>query len=176
VDELLTITDLLLLQNRLPHQLSGGQKQRVALARALARKPKLLLLDEPLSAVDTKFRLQLQRHLSHLLSCLDVTTMMVSHDVGEVFSLSQRVLRLDQGRIVEAGTPKEIFFKQRVTGHLNLRGQVLAMKSEDGKHIISLLIADEIVDVIASPEAIKKAQVGDMVSLATNTFNSIALD
>ncbi len=171
VDELLGLTGLTALQNRLPGMLSGGQKQRVALARALARKPALLLLDEPLSALDAELRSQLQDDLALVHRRFGLTTLLVSHDVGEVFKLSQRVLRLEQGQITQSGTPAEIFLQQRVAGKLNLRAQVLAIRREEVVYILSLLLGQDIIDVIATDDEIDGMRVGDIVSVSAKAFS-----
>lgn len=91
-----------------PGALSGGERQRVALARALARRPRALLLDEPLSALDARTRAAATRELSTLLAELDVPTLLVSHDFGEAALLADRVAVIDAGRVVQAGTPAEL--------------------------------------------------------------------
>lgn len=171
VDELLGISGLAPLQQRVPATLSGGQKQRVALARALARKPKLLLLDEPLSALDAAMRTQLQDDLLQMHQRFGLTTLLVSHDIGEVFKLSQRVLQLDGGRIVQSGTPAETFLSQRLRGRLTLHAQVLGVRHEEVVHIVSLLIGQEIVDVIASDDEVEGLRDGDVVSISAKAFS-----
>jgi molybdate transport system ATP-binding protein len=173
VDELLELTGLAALAHRLPATLSGGQKQRVSLARAIARKPALLLLDEPLSALDAQLRGQLQDDLALLHQRYGVTTLLVSHDVGEVFKLSQRVLRLEAGRIVQSGTPAEVFLQQRLAGKLSLRAQVLAIRREEVIHIISLLIGQDIVEVIASDNEVRGLRQGDIVSVSVKAFSPV---
>jgi len=171
VDELLALAGLSALQHRLPATLSGGQKQRVALARALARKPKLLLLDEPLSALDAAMRAQLQDDLLQLHQRFGLTTLLVTHDIGEVFKLAQRVLQLDGGRIVQAGTPAETFLSRRLRGRLNVHAQVLAIRREEVVHVVSLLIGQEIVDVIASDDEVEGLCEGDVVSISAKAFS-----
>lgn len=173
VDELLQLTGLDALRERLPATLSGGQKQRVALARALARKPELLLLDEPLSALDAESRGQLQGDLALMHRRFGLTTLLVSHEIGEIFRLSQRVLRLEQGRIVQSGTPADIFLNRRASGKINLRAQVLAMRREEVICIVSLALGQDIVEVIATDDEIKGMQVGDFVSLSAKAFGSL---
>ncbi|MCV6598609.1 MAG: putative 2-aminoethylphosphonate ABC transporter ATP-binding protein [Mangrovicoccus sp.] len=92
-----------------PSQLSGGQQQRVALARALATEPNLLLLDEPLSALDAKVRVHLRRQLKELQQTLGLTTIMVTHDQDEALNLADRIVVLSQGRIEQVGTPIEVY-------------------------------------------------------------------
>lgn len=109
---LLKMTDLLDLKNRYPHQLSGGQKQRVALARALMKRPKLLLLDEPLSALDAAMRSFLQTKIKELHDEFGTTTIMVSHDISEIYRLASRIIEIERGKIV-ADTPKEALLDRR---------------------------------------------------------------
>lgn len=98
---------------RKPGQLSGGQRQRVALARALVNKPKVLLLDEPLGALDLKLREQMQEELKSLQRSLGITFVFVTHDQGEALSMADRVAVFNDGKIVQAGTPHEIYNKPR---------------------------------------------------------------
>lgn len=170
VDELLELTGLSALASRHPGQLSGGQKQRVALARAVARKPQLLLLDEPLSALDMELRGELQDELSALHRRLGLTTVMVSHDLGEVFKLAQHVLQIDAGRLVAAGTPAEVFLKNRLSGQLNLHAQVLAVRREEVLHIVTLLLGTDILEVIASDEEAQALGPGDEVEFSARAM------
>jgi putative spermidine/putrescine transport system ATP-binding protein len=98
---------------RKPGQLSGGQRQRVALARALVNKPKVLLLDEPLGALDLKLREQMQEELKSLQRSLGITFVFVTHDQGEALSMADRVAVFNDGKIVQAGTPHEIYNRPR---------------------------------------------------------------
>jgi putrescine transport system ATP-binding protein len=95
--------------NRKPHQLSGGQRQRVALARALIRRPKVLLLDEPLSALDKKLRERTQFELMDLQYQVGTTFIVVTHDQDEAMALASRIAVMDRGRVVQVGTPSEIY-------------------------------------------------------------------
>ncbi len=107
--QLLTMVNLDGMQNRFPHQLSGGQQQRVALARALAIEPEVLLLDEPLSALDAKIRLKLRQDIRALQQELGITTIYVTHDQEEALSLSDRIVVMREGRIEQIGTPAAIY-------------------------------------------------------------------
>ncbi|MDX6439542.1 MAG: putative spermidine/putrescine transport system ATP-binding protein [Gaiellaceae bacterium] len=109
VAELLELVGLAHAGDRYPHQLSGGMQQRVALARALAIEPRVLLLDEPLSALDAKVRVQLREEIRRIQSRLGITTIYVTHDQEEALSISDRVAVLSQGRIEQVGTPSEIY-------------------------------------------------------------------
>jgi len=107
--ELLDLVGLAHAADRYPHQLSGGMQQRVALARALAIEPSLLLLDEPLSALDAKVRVQLREEIRRIQTRLGITTIYVTHDQEEALSISDRVAVLSQGKIEQIGTPSEIY-------------------------------------------------------------------
>jgi molybdate transport system ATP-binding protein len=120
VDKLMDLFDLGILKNQHPAKLSGGQKQRVALARALAAKPNVLLLDEPLSALDFDMRLSLQYEIKKAHDLLNTVTLMVSHDLQEVFQLASSVIMLKNGMVINEGKPADVFsektycFQQRV--------------------------------------------------------------
>jgi len=112
IHELLDLVDLdVSMASRRPHQLSGGQQQRVALARALARKPKLMLLDEPFSALDAGLREHMRRAVARVLSEANITTVLVTHDQNEALSFADQVAVLRDGRLVQAGTPQELYFR-----------------------------------------------------------------
>src|SRR5205085_8797780 len=126
VAELLSLVKLPELPSRLPGQLSGGQQQRVALARALAVDPALILLDEPLSALDAKVRAELRRELRDLQRRLAIPTLMVTHDQEEAMALADRIACMNRGRIEQVGTPHELYLRPRTRfvadfmGHSNL--------------------------------------------------------
>jgi putative spermidine/putrescine transport system ATP-binding protein len=109
VGELLSLIHLPDKGDRYPYQLSGGQQQRVALARALAFEPKVLLLDEPLSALDAKIRVALRHEIREIQRSLGITTVYVTHDQEEALELSDRVVVMSEGRIEQLGTPFEIY-------------------------------------------------------------------
>ncbi len=109
VEDALALVKLTGLENRRPRELSGGQQQRVALARALVIRPKVLLLDEPFSALDKNLRASMQVELKEIQRKLDVTTIFVTHDQSEALSLSDRIAVMSEGRIRQCGTPEEIY-------------------------------------------------------------------
>lgn len=132
VKEMLALIKLEALGQRYPFQLSGGQQQRVALARALAVKPKLLLLDEPLSALDAKIRVSLREEIRAIQRKLQITTIFVTHDQEEALSMSDRIVVMHQGKADQLGTPFEIYnqpktrFVASFVGTINvLEGKVL---------------------------------------------------
>jgi iron(III) transport system ATP-binding protein len=111
VAELLDLVQLKHLAGRYPFELSGGQQQRVALARAVAVDPKLLLLDEPLSALDAKVRLELRAELRDLQQRLGILTLMVTHDQEEALSLADRIVCMQAGRVAQIGTPDDLYYR-----------------------------------------------------------------
>jgi spermidine/putrescine transport system ATP-binding protein len=110
VDEAIALVEMTDYKTRLPHQLSGGQRQRIALARALVGRPKVLLLDEPLGALDLRLRQQMQHVLTSLQEQLGITFVYVTHDQGEALSMSDRVAIMNHGRIEQIGTPEDLYY------------------------------------------------------------------
>ena len=137
VDDMLRLVQLQDFAKRKPHQLSGGQQQRVALARSLAKKPQLLLLDEPLGALDKKLREQTQFELVNILESVGVTCVMVTHDQEEAMAMATRIAVMSQGRVLQVGTPKEIYeypncrFVADFIGNVNLWEGTLALDAAD---------------------------------------------
>jgi len=109
VSEMLALVRMTTFRRRKPAQLSGGQQQRIALARSLAKKPALLLLDEPMGALDKKLRMQMQLELAHIIEGVGVTCVMVTHDQEEAMTMADRIAIMDQGRIMQVGEPREIY-------------------------------------------------------------------
>ena len=148
-----------------PRQISGGQKQRVALARALVNQPKVLLLDEPLSALDANLRVEMQRELKVLQRDLGITFLFVTHDQSEALAISDRVVLLHRGRIEQCGSPREIYARPRTIyaatflGKSNLvRGTVKAGIAECGPFSIPAGLPDGPVVFSLRPEAIAPAR------------------
>ena len=109
VDEMLQLVRLRDYARRKPHQLSGGQQQRVALARSLAKRPQLLLLDEPLGALDKKLREQTQFELVNIIESVGVTVVMVTHDQEEAMTMASRVAVMSEGKVLQVGRPQEVY-------------------------------------------------------------------
>ena len=109
VDDMLALVQLSAYARRKPHQLSGGQQQRVALARSLAKAPKLLLLDEPLGALDKKLREQTEFELVNIIEKVGVTCVMVTHDQEEAMTMANRIAVMSKGRVLQVGTPEEVY-------------------------------------------------------------------
>ncbi len=138
VAEMLRLVQLEGYGDRKPHQLSGGQRQRVALARALVKAPKLILLDEPLAALDKKLRGETQFELVRIQESLGITFIVVTHDQEEAMTLSTRIGVMDRGRIVQIGPPQELYerpasrFVADFLGSVNLFEGSLAERTEEG--------------------------------------------
>ena len=175
VDELIDMMQLGALQQHLPATLSGGQKQRVALARALVRRPKLLLLDEPFSALDAETRIRLQDEILRLHRNFGLTTLIVSHDLGEVYKLSDRVLLIERGRISRNGRPAAVFNDRQVSGKFQFIGEVLAIEPEEVVYAVTVLVGNQVVTVIATVEEIAGIGIGDRVTLMAKAFNPMLL-
>jgi putrescine transport system ATP-binding protein len=188
VREALDMVQLAPMAKRKPHQLSGGQRQRVALARALIRRPKVLLLDEPLSALDKKLREQTQFELMNIQAQVGITFVFVTHDQDEAMALSTRIAVMNRGQVVQVGTPSEIYefpqsrfvadfigtttlFEGTVSG--NEPGHIIVQSAEAGCE----LIVDELarfgsgqrVWVALRPEKIRLSK----QPIAGNRFNQV---
>ena len=109
VADMLDLVQLGAYATRKPHQLSGGQQQRVALARSLAKKPKLLLLDEPLGALDKKLREETQFELVNIIESVEVTCVMVTHDQEEAMAMASRIAVMSDGNVLQTGAPQEVY-------------------------------------------------------------------
>lgn len=146
VHELLTATELSNLANRKPSQLSGGQQQRVALARALVRKPALMLLDEPFAALDYNMRYHLQDMLLKFHQLHQFTMIIVTHDVGEIFRLGDRVAVIENGKIVRQGTPTEVYAgeEKSQTGDLVIFGEVLSCVQKNDQLLVTALVENKV--------------------------------
>ncbi len=169
-DALLESTGLSELANRRPAYLSGGQKQRVALCRALMRRPKLLLLDEPLSALDPAMRLTLQHEILKLHREFGTTTLMVSHDPAEIYRMAQRVIRLENGKITADGTPGDVLLKRSGSQKFSFEGEVLEIQKRDAVYVAVVAIGQQIVEVVTDTRTAKNLQIGQQVTVATKAF------
>lgn len=135
-----------------PHQLSGGQQQRVALARALVMEPKILLLDEPLNALDAKIRKSLRMEIRKIQQKLDITTIFVTHDQEEALIISDKILILESGRIVQMGRPEEIYATPRTEFVANFIGNYNVFSGTQLESISGIVRAGSLFAI--RPEAI----------------------
>ena len=150
VEEMLALVQMSQYAKRKPHQLSGGQQQRVALARSVATRPKLLLLDEPLGALDKKLRSQMQLELVSIIEKLGVTCVVVTHDQEEAMAMANRIALMDAGRIRQVGTPDEIYeqptsrFAAEFVGSVNIIEGVVEQDLADSVTVRSPLLPDPV--------------------------------
>ncbi|MBM0636752.1 sulfate/molybdate ABC transporter ATP-binding protein [Campylobacter sp. VicNov18] len=179
VQELLALMKLEKLAKSYPKNLSGGQAQRVALARALARDPKILLLDEPLNALDFKMHSYLQDELSKILHHFKITTLLVSHNLAEIYNLSHRILELKNGKIIKDTSKHQFFIKSDINTQLHLNAILLEIKQSDILVIFTLLINQDIVKItLSKQEFAQKYQdikIGDSLALSIKTFNPLII-
>ncbi len=173
IEELLTLMELEQLQHQKPAQLSGGQKQRVALARALVQQPTILLLDEPLSAVDNEIRVKLQDYIIQAHRKYKLTTILVSHDIAEIYKMSDQVIVLENGKISKQGTPEEVFSSRLVSGKFQFVGEILKIEKENFIYIVVVLIGNNVVKIVAMEEEIRDLNIGNKVLIASKAFNPI---
>ncbi|MFC8451490.1 ABC transporter ATP-binding protein [Kitasatospora sp. NPDC057223] len=160
--ELLELVGLPQHADRYPHQLSGGQQQRIALARALALKPRVLLLDEPLSALDAKVRLSLREEIRRLQQELGITTLFVTHDQEEALSMADRVAVLRAGRLEQCATPSELYARPAtafVAEFVGTMSRIPCVRSGDGVEVLGrrrqvdgAIPADGELHVLVRPE------------------------
>lgn len=169
--QLLNLTDLYELKNRYPNSLSGGQKQRVSLCRALMKRPKILLMDEPLSALDPHMRLKLQDEILTLHKEFKTTTIMVSHDPSEMYKLASRVLVLKDGKIIDDGLPKDILLKTQGSQKFSFEGELLDIIKVDVINIAIVAIGQQIVEVVISNIEAQNLIIGEKVNVSTKAFS-----
>ena len=168
--QLMNLDDLL---KRKPDTLSGGQKQRVALARSLVKTPDILMLDEPMAALDLEMRHKIQDYLLAAHKKFNLTTILVSHDIGEIFKLSNSVIMIEEGRISQQGTPNELFINNKFGGNFQFVGEVLNSSKEDVVYIITVLIGQQVVKVVAEESTARQLAIGDKVMVTAKAFNPI---
>ncbi len=175
VKELLDLTGLSELKDRFPSTLSGGQQQRVALARAILREPEILLLDEPLSALDQKTRNTLQNEILQFHKRFGLSTILVSHDKQEVFKLSDSVAMLENGKIIRKGTPLEVFLNKTTSNKFSFVSTILSIRKIDTLYLAVIGAGNELVEVVLSENDMATLNVGDEVLVASKAFNPIVM-
>lgn len=176
VDDVLKLTQLTKFAKRKPHQLSGGQQQRVALARSLVKQPQLLLLDEPLGALDKKLREATQIELVNIIEKVGVTCVMVTHDQEEAMTMASRIAVMSEGTLLQVGTPTEVYETPRTEfvadfiGNVNLfkNGEIVVddethveIQTEDALHVMDYPIPGEkgtVLSVAIRPEKMEMSR------------------
>ena len=165
VDEMVNLINLEKHANKYPYQLSGGQQQRVALARALANRPQVLLLDEPLSALDAKIRVSLRAEIRAIQKRLGITAIFVTHDQEEALSISDRIVVMYEGRAEQVGTPFEIYNFPKTQFVANFVGSLNNADAEVLDPANGLLSMDGVQFKTADPE-FSNRQKGDKVKIS----------
>ena len=164
--ELLEFIELLEFKNALPSTLSGGQKQRIALARALMRRPKILLLDEPLSALDMSLRTKLQEYLIQIHKKYSMSIILVSHDRYEIYRLASRIYEINNGKIVRSGSPEELFLSSNLDDNINLLATILDIND----NTITCEHANQIYQINQTTQN-RNLKVGDTITLSAKISN-----
>lgn len=161
VDEMLSILDLVALADTKPYQLSGGQQQRVALGRAIIPKPALLLLDEPLSALDIKFRNQMQTYLLRLHQEYAFSMIIVSHNLQEIYTLAQRIATLDEGKLSIVENNSFQSWSALQSNGLVLEGSIIKLIQIKSQAFAIVLIGENSIEILLT----KKHEVGQKVRI-----------
>lgn len=172
IDEILNLMELENLSHRYPHELSGGQKQRVALARALISNAKILLLDEPLSALDNEMRGILQDEIIRLHRHFGLTTILVSHDISEIFKLSNQIIHIKNGKIIKQGDINSILGADFVSAKFNFSAKIIDIRQNGLIFIIKILVNNQIATITMGREA-GDFKIGDEILVASKAFNPI---
>lgn len=173
IEELLEIVELQNFRKVKPSMLSGGQQQRVALIRALVRNPKILLLDEPFSALDASMSQRLQEELLKIHQKFELTTFFVSHNLADVFYLSQYVLHLNNGVVDKQGMPSEVFLKDLPSGKFRQSGTIVEISVNGLVAIVRVLVGNWSIEVVVSKSEGENLKVGDLVLVSSKAWNPI---
>ena len=168
---LLKLSGIENLKDRFPNTLSGGQKQRVALCRALMRRPKILLLDEPFSALDEKRREDLQEKLYIFHKKFNLTTIMVSHSSNEIYKLADNMLELSYGKQIKYGDAKKLLINSKTSEKFSVKGKVIDIIKADIVNIAVISIGNSIVECVISQNEAKNLKIGSNVLLSTKAFH-----
>lgn len=174
IKELIEIIELEPLQDSKPEKLSGGQKQRVALARAMVRKPEILMLDEPLSALDQKMRSKLQDYILKIHQKYAMTTILISHEISEIIKMSDYVFMLDQGKIIKQGNPIDLLTNKSIDQEIQFIGEIILIEKEiNHKHIVTLLTGANIIHLSIDKKRLSALKIGDKVQVTSDTFSPV---
>jgi len=169
VEELIDIMQLRALEHSRPHQLSGGQRQRVALARALIRSPKILLLDEPLSALDSEMRTSLQNEINQIHSSFGLTSIIVTHDIAEIFTMSNKMVLFDNGTVSKSDSP-DMLLGNKLSSKFRTVGKVVSIAKSDIAVVVTVQSGINLIRVVVDPEESVTLQPGQNVILAVKAF------
>ena len=175
IREILDITGLHKLEDLYPHQLSGGQKQRAALARAIARRPQVLLLDEPFSSLDLELRYRLQEELSKIVKNFSLTAIMATHDYSDVFNMADMVFLMESGKLQKRGKPSDVFLAEKHNNKIVLDAQIMDIHQDNNLCVLTLLIGLNILKITVTEKERQGLLVGDKITVASETFDPVVL-
>ncbi|MEZ0344173.1 MAG: ABC transporter ATP-binding protein [Caldimicrobium sp.] len=173
VIELLRLAKMEALKDRRPDTLSGGQKQRVALLRAIAREPKLLLLDEPLSSLDRDIATFLREEIKAFQRRYQIPTLMVSHNIEDAIRLADKILKIENGKIIASGSPREVLFSKNPSSGFILKGILLEKVFRGTDYLLSIAIGTDIVEITISKEVGETLNSGDWVQISGKFFATV---
>lgn len=173
VEELIEMIELGELQHRKPTTLSGGQKQRVALARALVQQPSILMLDEPLSALDDEIRFKLQQYILKVHKEYHLTTLLISHDISEIIRMADKLLEIENGKIIREGTPHEVFKFKELNSEFKFTGYIIDITKQDFLFILTVRIGKDLVKVVADESEGAMLNMGDKILVSSKAFNPV---
>ncbi|NLD99122.1 MAG: ATP-binding cassette domain-containing protein [Fibrobacter sp.] len=174
IDNLISIMGLKSFENIRPSALSGGQRQRVALARSIIRSPQILLLDEPLSALDTQMRSALQNEIFRIHSDFNLTSIVVSHDVSEIYKLANRVAIYGNGGILTEGSPENVFNKG-LSARFTVPGTIVNIRTNSVAAIVTVLAGGNQTEVVMDIADISQYRIGQQVTVAAKAFTPVIL-
>ena len=174
IKDLIEIVDLGNFRSRNPNTLSGGQRQRVALARTLVQRPEILLLDEPLSALDEEMRIKLQQYILRVHKEFNLTTILISHHISEIVKMSDYLIELDEGKIINKGIPKEIYTNFSKIEDLEIIGEIISVEYSDEISHILVLVGENLIHVPIGKKDTKKYITGDKVAISS-TLSEFAI-
>jgi molybdate transport system ATP-binding protein len=162
--------------HRKPGKLSGGQMQRVALARALAREPSFLLLDEPLSALDQEMRTSLQNEILKAHEWKQSTTILVSHDLSEVYRLADTVIHINKGSIIKQGGADSVFNDRVLSSKVQITGTIVKIEKPGVFYLLTIITGmNQLIKVTALYNDIRNLSEGDRVLVFTKAFNPVIM-
>jgi molybdate transport system ATP-binding protein len=172
ISELLDLMELEALQHQKPNLLSGGQQQRVAIARAIVRRPRLLLLDEPLSALDDEMRHKLQDYILKARQRFQLTILLVSHHLPEIFRLADSVITLDQGRIIARDHPSHVFPDQTGGHTFSTTATILKIEPAGEAFVATISCSNAVVRITVAPAEAATLQPGQPVTLSGSLLSA----